>query len=842
MKRALALSLSSNCMRRARMLVAALAALPLIASAAPVWTASTWTWGEFTPVANNLIAGIKTTGNIAILTDGVLEKGNTYAQYTGNGASYKWELPEPANVREVRIFTTWNDIGRVDISINSIIATLEGGTTATLSPGAHSNTLRAPSGYPFSSLKDSTGALLAQKVTAITVNFGTQQNGGVGYGEIEVVGTATNLNFVTVSSSGAECDTPLLGSFSGYGDFSVPRNQQITATVPLSGSSDTMKWTLEGWTLTETDAAGTVTTTQNGTANTNNCTFMPAEGCCYNLKWRWDFEYLVTASADSGLSASASVTYADIGDTVTISATEDTAPFLAWEGNVPAANKFDLSFTTTVTGPMTFTAKKPSKIYYVAPGGTGDGTSWAAAFGTIQAAVTAGSATNNVLVCVKEGGFLQTTAVTATGVGPLLIRGGYAGVGFTMGGATVVGRQTLDSFGNLVQCTLFSFSGSTVALESMTITNGFSRTVYYGQAVSLLNTCTAKIKNCTFTENGPGGQNDTVYYGGAVGAQNGTLVIDGCMFTRNRINGYGGNNNNTQPRGGAVGANAAAVTIRDSTFDGNWTQHIHTRALGGGALGFVDCTSLDLVRCNFTTNYARRSSGTGNHPGHDNGPYGGTLMVMGATKVSIADCTFIGSWNNSAYDAYPYHLWGGTIYLRGAKTAMSRCIVYNTGDSGGMTTYNRGGIDILGGELYMTNVLHAFAYGGNALGNSEPYGGYTGGKIEAVNCTFAGGRGNGNQNKAVYVQAAGSATFRNCIFWNNAGADVDVVNGDVPVFEYCITSTAHDGPGNSTADPLLADTRYCHPRSQAGRYNGGWFAGGAWVTNDTATSASIDAG
>lgn len=649
-------------------------------------------------------------------------------------------------------------------------------------------------------------------------------------------------NYLWVRGAPDECGTPVCGSLTGYGGRPVTNGMEVAASVPVvTGETATVKYELAGWTLTIRHGDGSSTVTQNGAEHVAECTFTPAAGDLATLEWQWNVQYKIAVAADPGLDASASVLWADIGDTVTISATEDTAPFLAWEGDVPAANKFDLSFSTTVTSPMTFTAKTPNKIYYVAPGGTGDGTSWAAAFGTIQAAVTAGSTTNNVLVCVKEGGFLQTSAVTATGVGPLMIRGGYAGVGFTMGGATVVGRQTMNG-GTLVQCTLFSFSGSTVSLESMTITNGFSRTVYYGQAVSLLNTCTAKIKNCKFTENGFGGQNDAEYYGGAVGAQNGTLVIDGCAFTRNRINGYGGNSNNTRPRGGAVGANAAAVTIRDSTFDGNWTQHIHTRALGGGALGFVNCTSLDLVRCNFTTNYARRNAGTDNHSGHVDGPYGGTLMVMGATKVSIADCTFIGSWNNSAYDAYPYHLWGGTIYLRGATTAMSRCIVYNTGDSGGMTTYNRGGIDILGGELYMTNVLHAFAYGGNALGNSEPYGGYTGGKIEAVNCTFAGGRGIGNQTKAVYFQAAGSATFRNCIFWNNAGADVDVVNGDAPVFEYCITSTAHDGPRNSTADPLLADTRYCHPRSQAGRYNGGWFTGGAWVTNDTATSASIDAG
>ena len=840
MKRALALALVSLGVLRALTGVLVLAAFPLFSFAAPTWTASTWTWGEFSPVANNLIAGINTTpGNSAILTDGVLAQGSSYALQIGNNASYSWALPGTNDVREVRIFTTWNDTGRINISIASVVATLEDGTTATLSPGAHSNTLRVPSSYPFSSLKDSTGALLAQNVTAITVNFGTQQSSGVGYGEIEVVGTSTNKNYVAVSSSGVECDTPQLGSISGYGAFLVPRNESITATAPLSGLSDTMKWTLEGWTLTEVDAAGTVTTNESDAINMATCVFTPAKGCCYELMWHWSIDYKIVVAADAGLSASASVTWADLGDTVTISATEDTAPFFAWEGDMPAANKFDLSFTTTVTGPMTFTAKTPNKIYYVAPGGTGDGTSWAAAFGTIQAAVTAGSATNNVLVCVKEGGFLQTTAVTATGVGPLMIRGGYAGDGIARGGETVVARRDKNDEGIAVQCPVFTFSAATVILDSLVVSNGFSNSEVYGQGVAFKSTCTATVRSCRFVDNGNGNHSsDSDRYGGAVGADKGTLVITNCVFARNSIHGGG---SNVHPVGGAVGANGATVTIRDSSFDRNYTQQVHPRNYGGGAIGLRNCPSVLIDNCTFTTNFARRNTGSAGYDYDDlskGGPFGGTIYIEGSASAVIADCTVLGSWNNSYSPANPNRPWGGAMCFVNSTVALVRTVVYAAGESGYTSgasfTHANGSIDVRGGTLAMTNVLHGASFAGWILGNE-------GGAINAVNCTFAGARDNGDLRNVAYTQTSGSAAFRNCIFRDNAGGDTYIGGGTAPAFAYCVTQSEQSGTDNSTADPLFGDAVYFHPQSLAGRLADGWFSDGTW-TVDAVQSPSIDAG
>ena len=72
---------------------------------------------------------------------------------------------------------------------------------------------------------------------------------------------------------------------------------------------------------------------------------------------------------------------------------------------------------------MTLAAKTPAAVYYVAPNGTGKGSSWVDAFGSIQDAVTAaGTAADGAIVYLKAGNYFQTAAVTATGVVPPVAR------------------------------------------------------------------------------------------------------------------------------------------------------------------------------------------------------------------------------------------------------------------------------------------------------------------------------------------------------------------------------------------------------------------------------------
>ena len=571
-------------------------------------------------------------------------------------------------------------------------------------------------------------------------------------------------------------------------------------------------------------------------ATSTNITYS-AELAGATLTWLWREKYRVVATADAGLTAAASPEWVASGETATLSVAEDTALFACWTGDVPAADTFRPTFALTVDAPKTIRAGAVTAIRYVAPGGTGDGTSWASPLGDVRAALlsVADLASGASLICVKEGLHIVTNAAAVTMSAPVAVRGGYAGDGFARGGETVLARTN-----GAPQSAILAFAASTLELASLTISNGWSQASPWGQGIALQGGCTATIRDCRFDRNGNGNLKDTTFYGGAVGAENGTLRIDGCDFTRNSLHAGDGN---VRPCGGAVGANGARVRISNSTFDRNYTQSVHARYYGGGAIGAISCPSVEIDHCTFTTNYARTSSGGGNYlpaEQYGYGPYGGTVYISGSASAAIRDCTFLGGWNASFGTGRMTWGWGGLMYFYNSAVTLERTAIHDAGDcgytSGGLYNWSQGSIDVRGGSLTMRNVLHGHSYSGWLLGNN-------GGAVSAENCTFAGARQHGNVSRktAAYVQRAGSATFRNCIFWNNHDGDCFLEDGADPVFEYCLTQTPRTGVGNLSEDPLFGDELHYHPVSPAGRYAGGFFAGGSW-TIDEETSPAIDAG
>ena len=647
---------------------------------------------------------------------------------------------------------------------------------------------------------------------------------------------------ILVTGSPIAVGTPVSTRLSGYGKYPFAPGETVTTTVTdETGTDGSTRWTLRGWTLIEKLADGTVVaTTSSDESNKTTCSVTCRQGCLYELDWKWKVEHLVTVSADVGLTASASAQWVEHGDSVTLTATAaGDKDFVRWTGDVTGVDALSPTFTTTVTGPMTLAAKTPAAVYYVAPDSTGKGSSWADAFGSIQDAVTAaGTAADGAIVYLKAGNYFQTAAVTATGVGPLTIRGGYTGEGLATGGTTVVAREN-----GAAQCNLFSFSGSTVTLDSLVISNGYTASVYYGQGVALMNACTASLVNCRFLDNGNGNVDaDSDHFGGAVGIQNGKIRIVDCEFARNT---YHDSGSNVKPLGGAVGMTGDAnssILIRNCSFSKNWTRSVHARASGGGAIGFRNVPSVRVENCTFDGNYARTwGSGGDLHGGGQPGPYGGVAHISGVARAEFSDCLFRTNWLAEArLGVFVGN--GGLIYLTGSTLVMNRCASYMAGYSGyasntGVGNCSCGDISVRGGSsLYMTNVLLGATYNGYAIVND-------GGRVEAVNCTIAGTKGfTTYRTSHAYVQNSGSASFRNCILWNNHDGDMTISSGDEPVFEYCVTQSAHAGPGNTTDDPLFGDEVYFHPQSKAGRYDGGWFDGGSWVTTDEATSAAIDAG
>ncbi|MBQ6926121.1 MAG: hypothetical protein IJQ73_15910 [Kiritimatiellae bacterium] len=636
--------------------------------------------------------------------------------------------------------------------------------------------------------------------------------------------------------------------FDGYGRAYLAGGTEFRATVPnaeQTANGGHTRFTPAGWTLSVTHLDGTSETLRSTAATKTVCAYTPSDGDLATLTWQWESQSQLTVTADAGLAVTAPE-WPSYGEQVRVTVGNDGAEFIAWEGDIPPLDTFSTNFLITVTGPTALHARKADAVLHVAPeaAGLADGSSWDNAFGNIQTALTVRAASPaGTLIRVAAGTYFVTNAISATQATNVVIRGGYTGVGLARGGETVVARDTAYS------TLIFSLTKSRVLFDSLTVSNGFRAVAAdsYGQGMALLGASVSAVRDCRFVLNGNGNnRSDKNLYGSAIGAQNGALAIENCVFDRNSI--HDGGATNVKPLGGAVGAVGATVRVRGSAFDRNYTQTVHARLHGGGALGFSGCPSVEIDHCTFTTNYARRSTGkddytSGNQRGH--GPYGGTIYITGSASASITDCTFLGGWNNAWDATYTDHNWGGLMAFRGSHVAMARCAILGAGwsgyTSGGTFSYSSGSISLCGGSLHMTNVLHGAAYSGPALANYA-YDTNSGGVIEAVNCTFAGGEGHGSQRKQAYVQTSGSATFRGCIFWNNAGGDYYVGAGDNPSFDYCYLESEQPGDGNAVADPLFGDATYFHPVSRAGRYDGGFFDGGRWVGTDTADSPTIDAG
>ena len=624
---------------------------------------------------------------------------------------------------------------------------------------------------------------------------------------------------------------------------SVGETAELNAPEGAVEVSDGVRAFCAGWKLYDGETGELVSESTDATRT--RCTFTYEKSV--RIVWQWKMSYRVTASADTGLSATTSSDWAWEGEEVTLTVTENGAKFVGWEG-VSADGTFRKSYTFRPTGPVAAIARTASVVKYVESGASGDGSSWASPSGSLQDMLTAvKDSSDPALICVK-GDFTVSSAIgVENAAGMIRIVGGCTGEGFATSGRSAFVRDTSAT------TRLFSFSASKVAFENLRVSDGLYKTVensaLYGQGVRLLAACTAYFRNCSFDKNGSSanvGGNTTPFYGGAIGAQKGSLIVVDCEFVGNRIADTTGTN--TTPYGGAIGMNgdgdaAASVTVLSSRFAFNSGAMAHARWGGGGAIAVLNCPQVEISACLFETNFIRRAAGNSNYGSNgqsDLGPWGGTVYLRSCEAATIRDCAVVGGWNNAYAPDALYNNYGGVFFFTGSTVALVRTSLWDVGkacDTAGQApwapsstycgSWTSGGIDVRGGKLFMTNVLHAASYTGWLIGNM-------GGDIEAVNCTFTGALKQGavSRPQAVYVQhSAGTkpVTFRNCIFWNNAFDLYNCAAGDAPVFTNCST----------TEDPGFADDKYCHPKSIAGSYHGGWFSGGTWTADD-ATSVMVD--
>ena len=349
----------------ARCLAAVALTAGLFAHAEPVWTDSSWTVATttLTPSEQNLVRGSEpkvTAGSIgsegcgdkATLTDGVIldDWSKTTVLSIGNDTTLVWEFDEVKSVRGIRFFAEWGNANRSKITISSITGLAPNGETVTLA-GSHEyiNGQRT-----FSAVADDAGGILG-KVKSISINFGTQQNGYVGYAEIEVVGEKA-MGEVKVTGAPGEYGQvePDYGQFFGMPD------ETAVFTAPASFETEDARFTCVGWKLF--DAEGVLvrdSATGSGEGESATCCKIPYQDETLRLEWQWATQYKVTPAADDPSKGGVEVSdpFAASGTEVTLTPVPNTGfAFHHWEGLPAGADVWSRVQKLTVTGPLSPTA------------------------------------------------------------------------------------------------------------------------------------------------------------------------------------------------------------------------------------------------------------------------------------------------------------------------------------------------------------------------------------------------------------------------------------------------------------------------------------------------------
>jgi hypothetical protein len=245
---------------------------------------------------------------------------------------------------------------------------------------------------------------------------------------------------------------------------------------------------------------------------------------------------------------------------------------------------------------------------------------------------------------------------------------------------------------------------------------------------------TLMVKDSTFIGNeaiggsgGSGGHGSSLSVvdgasGGGIANDDGSiLVVDGCVFSSNRViggsnsRGFTSNSRVGHSLGGAV-QNDGTATVTNSTFDHNEALGGSNNTGGGGLIlgrgaggaiasfGFLtNQVGMTVSNCTFTDNEAVGGAGNTGGPFAGQGAGGALLNERGST-AEVADSTFtdnLAIGGAGATDGYGGDgLGGGLANLFGATLAVSGCTVSGNQAVGGTSGTSGNGGGGLGGGVY----------------------------------------------------------------------------------------------------------------------------------------------
>jgi predicted outer membrane repeat protein len=269
--------------------------------------------------------------------------------------------------------------------------------------------------------------------------------------------------------------------------------------------------------------------------------------------------------------------------------------------------------------------------WFVKIGGTGDGTSWAEAFGSIQDAIDAGVAAGGGEVWVAAGAY--TAASSTDGYVVEMAEGVHLYGGFA-GTETYRGQRDWDTKPTTIdgESTRRGVRGADNALlDGFGVTNGYTDENGGGM---YNNGASPAVANCTFSDN------TAAHRGGGMYNDQSSSRISYCSFSGNHSNHGGGMYNHESP----------SLTVTNCTFSGN------TGTRGGGMHNRRGAP-LAVINCTFLSN-------TGTH--------GGGMYNHDSPSLTVTNCVFSG--NTSAYG-------GGMYNYGGTPLATTNCIIWGNSAS-----------------------------------------------------------------------------------------------------------------------------------------------------------------
>jgi hypothetical protein len=420
-------------------------------------------------------------------------------------------------------------------------------------------------------------------------------------------------------------------------------------------------------------------------------------------------------------------------------------------------------------------------VYVKTPGAAApDGTSWAKAFGSLQAALDKVNASGGTLtqIWVAEGTYKPTAAISGGDVRTktfamlegVALYGGFAGSETSLDQRQFSAHPTIlsgdlagnDGAGftnnseNAYHVVRAFSSNLSFTLDGFIVRSGnanggsASGSDYdYGGAIHCKGKGTPILRNCAFEANSCEWNGGAVYifFTTTSDLLNGP-VIENCVFRGNRASKGGGAAIYLNPD-----STLQKARISDSYFSKNTSGEL------GGAVFLV--ASVTVVRCAFESNVTK-------------GGWGGALASVQGFPF-IVDCHFVG---NSALGPGTLPADGGAIH-------------FGQGNEGGAMT--------IANCEFRANV--AAGRGGavwvqtSGINGSSPI----------VNCTLAGN--SAAEGGAVYANFASGLRLRNSILWGNLaplGSQIQQIGSTIEVSS-CDVQGGYAGSGNIAVDPKFED-------------------------------------